>query len=216
MVLRSLLVALVVLVAGCLHRAPVARLANPTPITVIVLADDAKGTIADAVPQALASELARRNLVVETAPGAALGSLDGTHDSRTRSELLAKALGPGTLFLLVELRAEFFAQMQGAWKWNVDAQITIARSDDLPHDTSASQRTAVFLDSESDGAREAFAAAGPLMSDRLGRLVDDYFAAHAAAASPPTRLAPPPQPPTDTPSSPQPVPPTDTPSSTAP
>jgi hypothetical protein len=208
-VLRSSLFALVALAAGCLHRAPVARLATATPITLVVLTDDATGTRADPVPQAIANELAQRNLVVEAAPGAELASLDGTHDTRTRSELLAKALGPGKLFLLVELRAEFFAQMQGAWKWNVDAQITIARSDDLPHDTSASQRTPVFLDSESDGAREAFAAAGPLMSDRLGRLVDDYFAAHAPAASPPPKPAPAAsQPPTDTPSSPAPVAPT--------
>jgi hypothetical protein len=175
--------ALFVLVASCLHGAPVARLATATPITLVVLADDARGTRTDATPPALASELAQRNLVVEAAPQAALASLDGTRDSRARSELLAKALGPGKLFLLVELRAEFFAQMEGAWKWNVDAQVNVARSDDLPHDTSATQRTAVFLDSESDGAQEAFAAAGPLMSDRLGRLVDDYFAAHAGAGS---------------------------------
>jgi hypothetical protein len=214
-VLRSSLVALVALVmfvAGCLHRAPVARLATSTPITVVVLADDANGTRADAPPQALASELSRRNLAVEAAPDAALVSLDGTHDTRTRAELLAKALGPDKLFLLVELRAEFFAQMQGAWKWNVDAQVTIARTDDLPHDTSVSQRTPVFLDSESDREREAFAAAEPLMSDRIGRLVDDYFAAHAAAVSPaqptPTSTQPPSQPPTDTPSSPQPIAPT--------
>jgi hypothetical protein len=202
-VLRSslALVALVVaLVAGCLHRAPVARLATATPITVVVLADDAKATRADPPSQSLANELARRNLVVDAAPDAALASLDGTHDSRTRAELLAKALGPGKLFLLVELRAEFFAQMQGAWKWNVDAQVTIARSDDLPHDTSVSQRTPVFLDSESDREAEAFAAAAPLMSDRLGRLVDDYFAAHTAE---PVQPAAPP--PSETPSTPPPV-----------
>jgi hypothetical protein len=205
-VLRALLVALFALVAGCVHHAPVARLATATPITLVVLADDAKGTRTDEAPPALASELARRNLVVEAAPDAALASLDGTLDSRTRSELLAKALGPGKLFLLVELRAEFFAQMEGAWKWNVGAQVTIARSDDLPHDTSVSQRTAVFLESESDGAHEAFAQAGPLMSDRLGRLVDDYFAAHAAAAAEPTPASRHPQsPPSDTPSSPGPV-----------
>jgi hypothetical protein len=201
-VLRSLLVTLLALLAGCLQHAPIARLATATPITLIVLADDAKGMSVSPAPPAIVNELAHRNLVVEAAPDPALASLDGTHDSRTRSELLAKALGPGKLFLLVELRAEFFAQMEGAWKWNVDSQLTVARSDDLPHDTSASQRTAVFLDSESDGAREAFAAAGPLMSDRLGRLVDDYFAAHAAATAPPAAASQPAPPLTETPSSP--------------
>lgn len=195
MVLKSLLVAALAVVAlagGCLHHAPVARLANATPITLVVVADDSKGASAYAPPPAIASELARRNLVVEAAPDAALASLDGTHDSRTRSELLAQALGPGKLFVLVELRAEFFAQMEGAWKWNVDSQLTIARSDDLPHDTVGTERTPVFLDSESDGAHEAFAAAGPLMSDRLGRLVDDFFTAHPAATAQPAPAAPPP------------------------
>jgi hypothetical protein len=206
-VLRASFVALVALaglVAGCIHRAPVARLANPTPITLVVLADDAKGTHPDPAP-ALATELARRNLVVDTVPDAALASLGDTHDTRTRTELLAKTLGPGKLFMLVELRAEYFAQMEGKWKWNVSAQVTVARSDDLPHDTATLQHAAVFLDSESDGAPEAFAAAWPLMGDRLGHVVDDYFVAHAATSSP--TPAPDPTPtPNPTPTAPTPTP----------
>jgi hypothetical protein len=195
-VLRLALVALALalalaLVAGCVQRAPLARLDQATPIMLVVLADDADGARAVAAPPELAGELVKRNLVVEAAPAPATAALTGARDSKTRSELLAKELGPGKLFLLVELRATFFAQMQGAWKWNVDAQLTVARSDGLAQGTSASQHTPVFLDSESDGAREAFEAAGPSLSDRIGRLLDDHFAGHGATVAPP----PPPTPP---------------------
>lgn len=196
MVLRwvALACAALAVLAGCLHQAPLARLDQPTPITLVVLADSADGARALAIPPELADELAKRNLVVEAAPADAATALAAARDSKTRSELLAKQLGPGKLFLLVELRAAFFAQMQGAWKWNVDAQLTVARSDGLAQATSASPRTPVFLDSESDGEREAFAAAASPLGDRIGRLLDDHFASHAAAVAPapPPAAAPPP------------------------
>ena len=186
----AILLGSALVLAGCLHRPPLARFEQATPVAVVVLLDKKDGThLSDLPPEvaaALAHELERRNLTPEALPAQQLQPLGQNRNSKTRSELLANAMGPHRLFLLVELKAEFFGQFEGGYKWNVDGQLTISSTDALSEATTATLGVPTFLEQDAEGTSEALVQASNAIADRAGVLLDDHFAGRIPIATPPT------------------------------
>ncbi|MHB8416919.1 MAG: alpha-amylase family glycosyl hydrolase [Myxococcales bacterium] len=178
--------------AGCIHGAPVTRLEQETPIAAVVLLDEREGSRIDREPkalrQALDRELTRRNLQPERLSRDTLAPLGQTRDSKARAALLAKALGPGKQFLLVELRiAQFDQQLDGRFKWIVETRLMAGKTDALGETSSQDFDVPVFLHDDFEGPREAQEQAADDIARRLGRLLDGHF-----AGQPGTSTGPPP------------------------
>jgi hypothetical protein len=192
---------LALLLAGCIHRPQLVHFDQPTPISVVVLLDQKDGTQLQDLPpelgEALGRELEKRNLVGAVVPAAQLRPLGQNRNSRTRAELLAQIIGPDQRFLLVELKADFFGQFEGGYKWNVDGVLTAARGNALLEATSAPFGLTAFLERESEGAKEALVQASSGIAERAGTLLDEHFGGRTEGAN---LATPPSEPPAPAPS----------------
>jgi hypothetical protein len=185
---RLSLLSLAVSMSACIHRAPLVHFDTQTPVAVVVVLDGKTESQVDVEPPelraAIEHELARRNLVAESVPAASLAPLTRTREDRARCDLLAKALGPNRLLLLVQLRVNFFGQFEGGYKWNVGGQLTVAQSDQINEATSAPLDIAAFLDQDFEREREAIQQTASTIADRVGELFDQHFAGRAPASTP--------------------------------
>ncbi len=179
---------------GCIHRGPIVRLDAKLPITLVILRDAKGKVIADRVPRALRegieAELSRRNLSPERLNVDALAPLLGAQDTRSRVELLGKAIGPRREFLLVELSTTYFGEMAGGWKWNTATRLTLGEVGDLAGQTQRTFSVASFLIQEYQGEREALADAADDISERVGQLLDEHFAGHPGTTKAEARREP--------------------------
>ncbi len=211
--------ALAALAAACIHRPPLMKLETPTPIALVVVLDQKDGAVLDREPRDLRRQLTRqlekRNLVVERLTADQLAPLARSIDTKTRMDLLAQALGPGKLFLLVELRVTLsFTDLDGAYKWNVESHLTVSSTDSLATANSADFGTSVFLHQEFEREREVLRQAAEDLADRVGILLDSHFAGRAGTEG---GAPPPPVPPAEPPAPGEPAaPPTETPAATPP
>jgi glycosidase len=179
---RVLLAAALALLAGCIHRIPVAHLATPTRLTATFYVDqnDTRQLLPmpDEVTSAVREQLTLRNVQVtevERAPGKT--------SSQRLSALVAAAAG-APLVMLVESKVVYFDQMQGRFKWTVYARITLARPDDLASATTKEFDIPVFLRFDREKEHEALVEAGPAIAERAGQLADEYLGARAEVAEP--------------------------------
>ena len=135
--------------------------------------------------------------MVERLTAEQLAPLARSIDTKTRMDLLSQALGPGKLFLLVELRVSLaFSDLDGAYKWSVESHLSVSSTDSLATANSADFGTSVFLHQEFEREREVLRQASEDLADRVGILLDSHFAGRAGTeggAPPPP--APPPEPP---------------------
>jgi len=192
---RAFPLAALVGLAACIHRPPFTRLEQPTPITLAVILDRPEGAQIDEEPRALAHALAheldRRNLDPERLPADQAASLGATHDTRARAALLAKALGPGKEFLLVELKTSYFDYMEGRHKWVVQTRLMVGRTDRLDVASTADFDVSVFLPFDFEGPKEAQEQAADDIAERLGRLLDNHYAGQPEAVPAPAAKAAP-------------------------
>jgi hypothetical protein len=194
---------LAVLATACIHRPPLMKLDVPTPIAMVVVLDQKDGAVLDREPRELRRQLVRqlekRNLVLERLTPEQLAPLSRSIDTKTRLDLIAQALGPGKLFLLVELRVALdFSDLDGAYKWSVDSHLSVSSTDSLATANSTDFGTSVFLHQEFDREREVLRQASEDLADRVGILLDSHFAGRAGtqggAPPPPVPPAEPPAP----------------------
>jgi hypothetical protein len=179
--------------AGCLHRTPLARFDQPTPLAVTWVLERREGAQLTELPAeldaALHRELERRNLTPEPVSGEARAPLAKTHFGRGRVELLTRALGPHHVVLLVELKATFFGQFDGGYKWTVDAQISVVDTDAPADATVETASVPAFLERESQGQLEALQSVADALAEKAGAAIDDHFAGRLTSA--PAAVAPP-------------------------
>ncbi|MEQ1502597.1 MAG: hypothetical protein ABMB14_10215 [Myxococcota bacterium] len=169
----------VLLLASCLKPAPPTAAASPVPVSVaVVLAsyDHPEVTPApDRVDDAIAAELTRRNLVPTTVEV-------GPPFTAARSTDARLTLLPDGARLLVECAPRFDAQVNGRYRWTVavDATIDAGRGS-----TGASRAFSVPVHLSYDHEREpeALSDAAPIGAREIGRLLDDWVASGAGAAS---------------------------------
>jgi len=192
----SLLAALLLLLspalAGCpVSGASVVRLAEPADVAVayvIDLDDRVEPVMAPgALDRRMARELSARNLIPVTVDDDALLSDFGRlRTTQQRVEHLLGLAGDAPWVLLVESRASFFSHLQGRYRWDVRARITLVPRGEPERAVSSGLSTGAFLLFEHEREREAVGSVARVIADESAELLDRALGAWGgpAAASP--------------------------------
>ncbi len=178
---------LLALAGACIPRVPPQRLAAATPVSLAVVVDpDRRGEPSPAAPavlKTLADELRAHNLEAQPQEF-------GPWAAKRLTELRFAAVREASAapwVALVELRPRFFSQMDGAYRWEVAARITLSRRDGTP--ASDAVVFPVVLQHEHERETEAIQAAAADLATRVGALVDGMLqGATSRAPARPTAL----------------------------
>ncbi len=167
MVLRAVAPCLaLVLLCGCLNKVPPQRLEKRAPIAVAFAVDNLEGA-PEPFKQRLFEVLDKRNLEAREVPSSVVSAQRLTAQ---RFEALKAAAGDAPFLLLVEVRAQFFTQMEGRFRWTVAVKFSAARAGD-PATSDAADFPAVLL-FEHQKHVEAINEVSELVASRLAPLVD--------------------------------------------
>ncbi len=162
--------------------APV-KLAQRTPIAagfVLDFADLRKPEVPPAgFVEGVEAALSERNLLVKgVGPGEVFGSLRET--GARMSHLATQAQGAPFL-LLCETKVAFFSQLNGKYKWQVFAKVSVARAEAPQKALSAEVEFPALLDFDHEREAEALLAVVKVVAYRAGQLVDRLLATPAQA-----------------------------------
>jgi len=100
-----------------------------------------------------------------------------------RLGVLANGNDDADLLLLVETRTRFYSQLNGRYRWTVDAKITLAKREAREEAVSSSIDVPVFLDFDHQREREALVVAGPRIADEVARLADELVTGLGSTAT---------------------------------
>ena len=184
MVLRNALVlGLLALAAGCIHRVPEAHLAEPTPCAMAYDVDTAdKGDVMpmpDEVVTEIRQALGSRNVQAQS-PLDSHGAKLRTTQKRLAE--LAKNAGSAPLIMLVEAKVVFFDMMEGRFKWIVYTKLTMAHPGALGEAITREFDVPVFLRFDHQRERDALIEASPAIGERAGKLADEFLGEQSGAA----------------------------------
>lgn len=164
---------------GCMKPTAVPQASEPAAVTVAALleTDEAPGAaeVPDALSQRLAEVLSERNLQPRVA------SLDphldelGKHGALERRVALLAEDGTEVL-LLVETRARFSVQVNGRYRWNVEADLSLVTDGNTGTANTRAVRVPVALIYSHQDASDALVDAAPLIARQLAGLVDEWIA----------------------------------------
>lgn len=184
--------------AGCIKRAEPAKAPVPTSVAAVFLLDQESAAEVLPAPQSLIDAsvalLGERDLVVHTVPAEEWSvEFARRRSTRQRMQALLDATDEDVV-LLVETRARMASLMEGRYSWTVPVQLTLARRGRTDFPVQASVEAPAFLRFAHQGASEAVEAASPVITRRLGRMVEELLsedpATMGAAPSTPTDTTP--------------------------
>lgn len=160
-----------VLALSCVPKVPRQKLAASTPIVVAYVVDPTYAGLAvtapDALKEAVAKELAERNLTVVEAPLEALG--DGAITDARKAALRGFDT-EAPYALLVELRVHFFSQLDGRYRWEVGTSLTAWQKSGV--EAKDAFELPVILQYDHEKERAAITSASGDIATRLGVLLD--------------------------------------------
>ena len=177
--IRWVLVALVALTTGCIKRPEPRKAAEPTPLAAVFLIDQESETEVLPGPPALidgaTTSLAERNLVVRALePSEWTERFASQRSTRQRMLTLLDAVDEDVI-LLVETRARLASLMEGRYTWTVPVQITMVRRGRSDFPNQATLEVPVFMRFAHQDADDAVAAAAPVITRRLARMVEELL-----------------------------------------
>ena len=176
MVLRLWLLSLLI---GCIPRtgSPVISDRGLTVRTAAVVLD-ANGqsleAAENALVQAITEQLSLRNLGAVPV-SASSAELDPIPLSRHRLIWLANQPGEAELVLLLDARADFFAQMIGRYRWLVRAELVLADPTNLDQAITRQLEVPVFLQYHHLREADALEAATPTLMREFGTMLDAWI-----------------------------------------
>ncbi|MBL8949149.1 MAG: glycosyl hydrolase, partial [Myxococcaceae bacterium] len=170
MVLRLAIIGVVL--AGCLTKVPPQQLAQQAPIAIAFAVDDLEAA-PEPFKARLYEVLDKRNLLPREVPSSVVTAQRLTSQ---RFEALRAAAGDAPFLLLVEVRAQFFTQMEGRFRWTVAVKFTAARAGD-PSTSDAADFPAVLL-FEHQKHVDAINEVAEFVASRLAPLVDGLLQGH--------------------------------------
>ncbi len=174
------LTALVMLASGaCMKSPPAHRLTKPTAIAVAFVHD--KGAELGAVPagfvEAIDQALGERNLVASNIDLSSMApELARKRASKDRLASVARNAGAAELLLLVEMRAAYYSQINGRYRWTVYIKLSLATLGALDDATIVSFDLPVMLSFDHQRDQEALAYAAAPVARKLGQELDDFLA----------------------------------------
>ena len=182
---RALLLCLLVSTA-CIPRIPIQRLPTTTPIAVAYVVDPSfagePSTAPDKLKAVIAATLAERNLQPIELP---LDVVKGGKLTDTRMAAMREANAEPPYLLLVELRVQFFSQLDGRYRWEVGTTLTAERRGGTQVKDPFEVPIVLMYDHEKHAA--AMVAASNDIGSRLGVLLDGLLS--ASVTTPATAMA---------------------------
>ncbi len=168
------------LVLACIPRIPVQRLETPTKIAVAYVVDPSFSgeatTAPDKLKAAVNAVLAERNLEPVELP---LEVVKGAKLTDTRLAAMRAANTEAPFLLLVELRVQFFSQLDGRYRWEVGATTTAERRGGAQVRDPFEVPIVLMYDHEKHAA--AIVAASSDIASRLSVALDGILATPAPA-----------------------------------
>ena len=172
---------------ACIPKAAPVRAKMPVAVSAGFVNDRDEGHGVEPLPEeAIAPSLAaltERNLKVRTVGRETVDvAFRMKRTTAQRLAVLANAPNDPELLVLVETRTRFYSQLNGRYRWTVDAKITLAKPGARDEAVSVEADIPVFLDFDHQREGEALAAAGPRIADEVARLADEIIPGLGAGA----------------------------------
>ncbi len=172
----------VFLAIGCIPRIPVQKLPTPTPIAVAYVVDPSFAglptTAPDKLKAAVTAALGERNLQPVELP---LEVVKGGKLTDTRMAAMREANADAPYLLLVELRVQFFSQLDGRYRWEVGTTLTAERRGGTQVKDPFEVPIVLLYDHEKHDA--AMSMAAPDVANRLGVLLDGLLSSTPTVTS---------------------------------
>lgn len=175
--------------AGCIKQTPPVRLDQPLNVAVAYVVDaQTEAAVTDApaeVKAQIEAELSKRNLsVTRIAFEQVSSAFENNRDSARRYAQVKTLAGGAPLVLLVELKTQFFSQLQGQYRWQVFGRVSAGKvAETIDPNTDAFERP-VFLQFDHQRGHEAMVAASSLIAERVGGVFDGFLKSTGAATAP--------------------------------
>lgn len=174
------------LTGACLGGVAPQRLAEPTPVAVLVTLEAADGrmlTPSTSLTDALAGELAARNITpVAIEVGQLRERMKTLRTTEQRLAALAEAAPSAKAVVLVEASVTFFSRLSGRYRWEVDARTSVARREALGEALRSDAGVAAFMQYEHEREEAALTFAKKQVLDDALQTVDRFFAGQHALA----------------------------------
>lgn len=159
-------VAAAVLTSGCLTKIPPQRLATRAPIAVAFAVDDLE-TVPEGFRSKIFEVLESRNLEAKEIPSSVVNAQRLTTE---RWKAASAAAGDAPFVLLLEVRAQFFTQIQGRFRWTVTVKFSAGRTGDPPTQDQSDFPAVMLFEHERHA--DAMDAAADFVASRLKPLID--------------------------------------------
>ncbi len=173
--------------AGCLKPPPVVGVEEPMSVSVATVLESVDQpwvvSAPDAVVARLNDELVRRNLSPIAPSDEVLSTFAAIRSTAGRLEQLALD-PPAPLLVLIEATPRFSAQVNGRYRWSVQAEISIAPSAMTSPATTESFTIPAHLIYSHQAEAEALAEASPVVARQLGRMLDEWIHSEGLAPAP--------------------------------
>ncbi len=173
------------------------RLEQETPIAVAIVHDHGSGLAP--VPTALTARvhdaLGYRNLrmhpISQPALESALGRKRATRD---RLDSVAKLASEASLLLLVEMRAQYYSQIGGRYRWTVYVKLSLGKAG-ASNPVTKAFTIPILLSFDHEREQDALEQAAETIAAKLGKEVDDFITGldmktHSAASNGAQKLGP--------------------------
>lgn len=172
---------------ACIPKAAPVRAKTPVAVSAGFVNDREEGHGVEPLPEEATAPslaaLAERNLTVRTVGRESVDvAFRMKRTTAQRLAVLAHAPNDPELLVLVETRTRFYSQLNGRYRWTVDAKITLAKAGARDEAVSVEADIPVFLDFDHQRERDALAAAGPRIADEVARLADEMIPGLGASA----------------------------------
>lgn len=170
--------------AGCVPKSELLTAKDPVPVSVALVVEPAEGRAPLDPPEAVAAAvdavLSARKLTPTRVNAASWAEV--FTNKRTSAQRLGWLVEqPGqTLVMLVETHASYYSEMNGRYRWTVSTNATLVPRDRPAEAVTSSFEIPVFLNFYHQKEDAALEAAVPVLSRRLGELVDAWLSAQSS------------------------------------
>jgi glycosidase len=184
MVLRALAGTAVLLLLGCVQRAPPTKVLNRAAVAIAYVRDAEHGESVFDVPAGLEARvqeaLEARNLEGRKIPFEKLQGAFASSRESSRRLAAALAASDAPIVLVVETKVVFYSQLSGRYRWMVYAKIAAATREHPGAPSAAEFDQPTFVEYDHEREPEVLGVAAPSLAERVGRVVDALLApAHA-------------------------------------
>ncbi len=169
---------------ACISPKPVVQYDKPFKVALAQVVDPSINESETSAAPELFSEtieeaLSARRLTPEPVPFEAMGQrFAQVRDTKRRVKLVSEVAPDHDLMVLVELRASFYANVVGTWRWTVYAKLTVGEAGRPDELLTRDLELPAALYYAHEGQKEALNMVSGAIAAEVGSLVDDYLRGH--------------------------------------